>query len=60
MNRHHRDLNGHTLEEHLWARGLLGPYVLVNLEPDEERVLKQHVAGCAACQDEERGLRETH
>ncbi len=54
------DPNGHTLEEHSWARGLLGPYMLGDLEPDEERVLKQHVAECAACRDEERGLRETH
>ena len=49
-----------TLEEHSWARGLLGPYMLGDLEPDEERVLKQHVAECAACWDEERGMRETH
>lgn len=47
-------------EEHAWARELLGPYVLGALDPEEERTLVRHLAGCAVCRDEERGLRETH
>ncbi len=46
--------------EHERARDLLGPYVLGALEPEEERVVEHHLEGCAACRDEERGLRETH
>ena len=52
--------NGDPREEHAWARELLGPYVLGALDHEEERALEQHLAGCAACRDEERGLRETH
>ncbi|CAN5119635.1 hypothetical protein BH24ACT19_BH24ACT19_10760 [soil metagenome] len=46
--------------EHERARDLLGPYVLGTLEPEEERLVESHLGGCAACRDEERGLRETH
>ena len=46
--------------EHERARDLLGPYVLGALEPEEERVVESHLDRCAACRDEERGLRETH
>ncbi|MDQ3966304.1 MAG: anti-sigma factor [Actinomycetota bacterium] len=60
MNERRRDPNGHPPEEHSRARELLGPYVLGDLEPGEERVVERHVAECAACRDEERGLRETH
>ena len=60
MNERHRGPNGRPPEEHSQARELLGPYVLGDLEPDEEWVVERHVAECAACRDEERGLRETH
>jgi hypothetical protein len=60
MNERRRDPNGHPPEEHSRARELLGPYVLGDLEPGEEWVVQRHVAECAACRDEERGLRETH
>jgi hypothetical protein len=60
MNEHRRDPNGHPPEEHSRARELLGPYVLGDLEPGEEWVVQRHVVECAACRDEERGLRETH
>ena len=56
----HRGPNGNPREDHAWARELLGPYVLGALDPEEERTVEQHLAGCAACRDEERGLRETH
>ena len=46
--------------EHLRTRDLLGPYVLGSLEPGEERDVERHLGGCAACREEERGLRETH
>ena len=51
---------GDPREEHARARELLGPYVLGALDPEEERTLERHFAGCAACRDEVRGLRETH
>ena len=60
MNERHRDPNGHPPEEHSRARELLGPYVLGDLEPSEEWVVERHVVECAACREEERGLRETH
>lgn len=41
-------------------RELLGPYVLGALIPEEERTVERHIEGCAACRDEERGLRGTH
>lgn len=50
------DLRG----EHPWAKELLGPYVLGALDLEEEREVGRHIAECAACQEEERGLRETH
>ena len=55
-----REPNGDPREEHAWARELLGPYVLGALDPEEERAVERHLAACAACRDEERGLRETH
>ena len=45
---------------HAWASGLLGPYVLGALDPEEEKAVERHLETCGACQDEERGLRETH
>ena len=56
----HREPNGTPREEHARARELLGPYVLGVLDPGEERAIEHHLAACAACRDEERGLRETH
>jgi len=52
--------SGEPREEHAWARELLGPYVLGALDPEEERTVERHLSGCPACQNEERGLRETH
>ena len=50
----------HLPEDHSWARELLGPYVLGALDLEEEKAVGWHIAWCAACQEEERGLRETH
>jgi hypothetical protein len=50
----------HLPEDHSWARELLGPYVLGSLDLEEEKAVGWHIAWCAACQEEERGLRETH
>lgn len=55
-----REPNGKPREEHAWARELLGPYTLGALDSEEERAVERHLAACAACRDEERGLRETH
>jgi len=55
-----REPNGDPREEHAWARELLGPYVLGALDPEEEQAVERHLTGCAACRNEERGLRETH
>ncbi|MCA1715807.1 MAG: anti-sigma factor [Actinobacteria bacterium] len=55
-----REPNGDPREEHAWARELLGPYVLGALDPEEEQAVERHLAGCAACRNEEHGLRETH
>jgi hypothetical protein len=52
--------SGDPREEHAWARELLGPYILETLDPEEERAVERHLSGCPACQNEERGLRETH
>ncbi|CAA9438903.1 MAG: hypothetical protein AVDCRST_MAG78-2266 [uncultured Rubrobacteraceae bacterium] len=56
----HREPNGDPREEHAWTRELLGPYVIGALDPKEERAVERHLTGCAACRNEERGLRETH
>ncbi|MBV9453708.1 MAG: anti-sigma factor [Rubrobacter sp.] len=52
--------DGHLPEDHSWAWELLGPYVLGGLDLEEEKRVGWHIAWCAACQEEERGLRETH
>jgi hypothetical protein len=41
MNERHRDPKEHTLEGHSWARGLLEPYGLGNLDRAEERELRE-------------------
>ena len=60
----HRGHNGNPgrgpREIHAWASDLLGPYVLGALDLEEEKAVERHLETCAACRDEERGLRETH
>lgn len=55
-----RDPDGSPRGEHAQTRELLGPYVLGALDPEEEQAVEHHLAGCAACREEERELRETH
>src|SRR4051794_2640719 len=51
---------GNLRGTHPWARELLGPYALGALDSEEEGAVERHIAGCATCREEERGLRETH
>ena len=55
-----RETNGNPREGHARTQELLGPYVLGALDPEEERAVERHLSGCAACRNEERGLREIH
>ena len=41
------------MNDHHCFRELLGPHVLGLLEPDEERQLQRHLAGCRTCREEE-------
>jgi anti-sigma-K factor RskA len=60
MGERRRNPNGAPGEDHTRTWELLGPYVLGALDSEEELVVERHLEGCAACRDEERGLRETH
>ncbi len=42
------------------TRNLLGPYVMGELEPWEEREVEDHLRGCADCREEARELRLMH
>jgi Anti-sigma-K factor rskA, C-terminal/Putative zinc-finger len=55
-----QDPRGNLRGRHAWAWELLGPYVLGALDSKEEGAVERHVAECATCQEEERGLREAH
>lgn len=46
--------------DHRRARDLLGPYVLGNLTPGEEREVAGHLNDCPRCREEERDLRQAH
>ena len=48
------------MDEHRRLRGLLGPYVLGELAPEEERELERHLDGCPACREEAKGVRRAH
>ncbi len=60
MGERRQDPRGNLRGTHPWAWELLGPYMLGALNPEEERAVERHIAGCVACQEEECGLRETH
>ena len=47
-----RNSNENSYGEHVWARELLGSYVLGGLDPEEEKAVKRHLDVCTACQDE--------
>lgn len=46
--------------EHRRVRDLLGPYVLGNLDPEEELEVRRHLGRCPRCQEEERNVRQAH
>jgi hypothetical protein len=48
------------VSEHPDTRDLLGPYVMGNLEPHEERELEDHLEGCANCREEAQELQLAH
>src|SRR5215210_4530442 len=48
------------MSEHPETRNLLGPYVMDDLEPHEEREVEDHLEGCAGCREEARELRLAH
>ncbi|HEX5914524.1 MAG TPA: zf-HC2 domain-containing protein, partial [Rubrobacter sp.] len=48
------------MSEHPDTRNLLGPYVMGNLEPYEEREVEDHLQGCVGCRQEARELRLAH
>lgn len=48
------------MSEHERFQNLIGPYVMGETEPEEERELERHLAGCAECRAEVEALREIH
>lgn len=48
------------MSEHPETRNLLGPYVMGDLEPHEEREVEDHLEVCAGCREEARELRLAH
>lgn len=48
------------MDEHRRFRGLLGPYALGELEPEEERELERHLDGCPACREEAKDISQAH
>lgn len=46
--------------EHRRVQGLLGPYLLDALEPEEALEVREHLAHCQECRVEELNLRRTH
>jgi|SRR5215210_741003 len=48
------------MSEHPEMRNLLGPYVMGDLEPHEEREVEDHLEECSGCREEARELRLAH
>jgi hypothetical protein len=46
--------------EHPEIRDLIGPYVLGDLDPAEERAVEGHLEGCPSCRQEAESLRLVH
>src|ERR671916_3060366 len=53
-------IGGPPMSEHPDTRNLLGPYVMGNLEPYEEREVEDHLQGCVGCRQEAQELRLAH
>lgn len=48
------------MSEHRRIQDLIGPYLLNSLEPDEAMKVREHLARCSDCRDEEQSLRRSH
>jgi len=48
------------MSEHPETRDLLGPFVMDDLDPAEERTVREHLEGCAPCREEAESLRLAH
>ncbi len=48
------------MSEHPETRNLLGPYVMGDLEPHEEREVEDHLEECSGCREEARELQLAH
>ncbi len=48
------------MSTHPQLRDLLGPYVMGDLAPDEQREVEEHLEGCPSCRDEVADLRLVH
>ncbi len=48
------------MSEHPETRNLLGPYVMGALGAQEERMVEEHLEGCAGCREEAQDLRLAH
>ena len=48
------------MSEHPEAQDLLGPFVMGDLDPAEERAVEVHLEGCASCRREAEALRLAH
>jgi len=45
---------------HPETRDLLGPFVMGDLDPTEERAVEEHLEGCTSCREEAEALRLAH
>lgn len=48
------------MSEHPETRDLLGPFVMGDLDPAEERAVEEHLESCAFCREEAEALRLAH
>ncbi len=48
------------MSEHPETRDLLGPFVMGDLDPSEDRVVEEHFEGCPSCREEAETLRLAH
>ena len=48
------------MSEHPQTRDLLGPFVMGDLDPTEERLVEGHLEDCASCREEAESLRLAH
>ena len=51
---------GEPVSEHPETRDLLGPFVMGDLDPAEERAVEEHLEDCVSCSEEAESLRLAH